>query len=97
MKKCDDCLGSGCDPSGRGDCTLCHGTGLTVLIENRIPYIGLYGKSCNDNTSSLKMIECKDCDGKGSDFDPSDFSNKRCQSCGGSGEVEDVLPNTVRY
>lgn len=35
------------------------------------------------------MAKCRECNGQGSDFDPSDFSNKRCQTCGGSGEVSD--------
>ena len=35
------------------------------------------------------MAKCRECNGQGSDFDPSDFSSKTCRTCDGTGEVSD--------
>ena len=37
------------------------------------------------------MKICKECNGKGYDFDASDFSNKRCLTCDGTGKIDEPV------
>lgn len=38
------------------------------------------------NKQEKSKLECKECDGEGRWFDASDFSNKMCQTCNGTGK-----------